>query len=62
MFQNESAGQTRTPQMTTSAHLLMNYVILEQGVEAYHHVTPENRTQDTLATETGGWGGGGGSY
>lgn len=47
--------------MTTSAHLLMNYVIFEQGVEAYHHVTlntPENRTQDTLATETRGGGGG----
>lgn len=55
MFQNESAGQTGTPQMTTSAHLLMNYVIFEQGVEAYHHVTlnaPENRSQDPLATET----------
>lgn len=59
MFQSESVEPTRTPQMTTSAHLLMNYVIFEQGVEAYPHVTlntPENRSQDTLATETlGGW-------
>lgn len=54
-FRNESAEPTRTPQTSASAHLLMNYVIFEQGVEASRHVTlntPENRSRDTLATQT----------
>lgn len=66
MFQNESVVQTSMPGMTISAHFLMNYVIFEQGVETYCLVTPntpENSTQDTLATHSGqqrlGRGGGG---
>lgn len=57
MFQIESLVQTRIPEMTTLAHFLMNYVIFEQGVETYRHValnTPENKTQATLATHSGG--------
>lgn len=56
MFQNQSVVQTRTPEMTTSAHFLMNYVIFEQGMKTYCHValnTPENKTQATLATHSG---------